>query len=202
MDKNYKYRKNQCQCGKEKDKRSELCNECRAALNVNLQKEKICNGCSLLYPIDEYNIRINKQGKPTRQSQCKKCRAAYTRKRTQEHPEKVKESNRLYALKRPDRIKMWSIRSRWKKQGYNPNEIEKFILEHKGGCEICGETKKLVLDHNHETGALRGMLCPECNFGLGKFKDNKNLLNKAINYLSSELPQGRGFQPNRNASKY
>ena len=184
MDKNYKYRKDQCECGKEKDKRSKLCNECRAALNVNLKKEKTCNGCGFPYTIDEYNVRINKQGKLTRRSQCKQCRAKYSRKRTQENPEKVKASSRIYALKHPERIRMWAIRSRLKKLGYNPDEIEKIISEHKGGCKICGTTKKLVLDHDHKTGIIRGMLCSECNFGLGKFKDNPTLLAKAINYLN------------------
>ena len=40
------------------------------------------------------------------------------------------------------------------------------------------------LDHNHGTGEFRGFLCDSCNTGLGKFKDDPELLNRAINYLS------------------
>lgn len=51
-------------------------------------------------------------------------------------------------------------------------------------CEICGSTKNLCWDHDHETEKHRGTLCRTCNFGLGLFKDKKPLLAKAIEYLS------------------
>lgn len=41
----------------------------------------------------------------------------------------------------------------------------------------------LSIDHCHETGAFRGLLCSECNFGLGKFKDDPELLLAAVEYL-------------------
>ena len=64
-------------------------------------------------------------------------------------------------------------------------------------CDICGGNEfagsrnnrhlgkvyALVMDHNHETGKFRGMLCNHCNRGLGNFKDNINNLQAAIDYL-------------------
>lgn len=61
-------------------------------------------------------------------------------------------------------------------------------------CAICENPEKskgsnsqkirrLAVDHCHTTGKIRGLLCLECNRGLGAFKDSPNLLNKAINYL-------------------
>jgi hypothetical protein len=55
-------------------------------------------------------------------------------------------------------------------------------------CSICGiEEKdikgKLHVDHCHDTGKIRGLLCKNCNVALGHFKDNVDLLKKAINYL-------------------
>ncbi len=53
-------------------------------------------------------------------------------------------------------------------------------------CEICGQPpsrKRLAIDHDHETGKLRGMLCHTCNLGLGAFKDSEVLLHKAFYYL-------------------
>lgn len=186
MDKNKKYRKNLCQCGNEKDKRAKLCLKCRFALNINLKPNKNCRGCGKSHLIDEYEFRIS-NGKKTRQSRCKKCRAEYSKQQAILFPEKIKERSRQYAKKRPDRVKMWAMRSRWKRWGHNPDEVEKFIIDHREkGCRICGLLDKLVVDHNHSTGRLRGMLCSECNFGLGKFKDSKELLLKAFKYLESE----------------
>jgi hypothetical protein len=61
------------------------------------------------------------------------------------------------------------------------------ILEHQNNeCAIChisfNETKPYV-DHCHTTNDVRGILCSQCNFGLGQFKDNVDFLLNAINYL-------------------
>lgn len=60
----------------------------------------------------------------------------------------------------------------------------------KGPCEICGELPRsvLVIDHDHETGAFRGMLCHQCNTGLGKLGDSVAGLQRAIAYLEKERP--------------
>lgn len=50
-------------------------------------------------------------------------------------------------------------------------------------CEICGDDVKLVIDHCHETGYLRGVLCNRCNILLGAAKDDVAILAKAIQYL-------------------
>ena len=50
-------------------------------------------------------------------------------------------------------------------------------------CTICGQGGDLVVDHDHQTNKIRGMLCNHCNRGLGHFKDNPNLLEYARNYL-------------------
>ena len=63
-------------------------------------------------------------------------------------------------------------------------------------CKICGKTvhkatknsrdnkKQAVIDHDHKTGKLRGLLCHQCNVGLGNFKDDINRMLNAILYLS------------------
>lgn len=50
-------------------------------------------------------------------------------------------------------------------------------------CVICGAEDKLVVDHDHITGAVRGMLCNHCNRGLGHFRDDPMLLEFAAQYL-------------------
>lgn len=65
------------------------------------------------------------------------------------------------------------------------------VLERFGNrCGICGATessgrkKELHVDHSHETGQIRGLLCNHCNFGIGHFKDDVLLLQAAIKYLA------------------
>lgn len=58
-------------------------------------------------------------------------------------------------------------------------DIKKTITE----CVICGSYEPLVVDHDHKTGKIRGMLCNHCNRGLGHFRDDPELLVFAAEYL-------------------
>lgn len=52
-----------------------------------------------------------------------------------------------------------------------------------GQCNICGKTANLAVDHDHKTNKFRGLLCSNCNMGLGHFKDDPMLLEFAQIYL-------------------
>ena len=58
-------------------------------------------------------------------------------------------------------------------------------------CVICGSLGKLVVDHDHVSGKVRGMLCNHCNRGLGHFRDDPTILEFAAQYLyaSADAPQ-------------
>lgn len=63
-----------------------------------------------------------------------------------------------------------------------------FLQDNK--CAICGDGpsgrfKYLCVDHDHNTGTVRQLLCDRCNRGLGQFKDNLGLMRQAIDYLES-----------------
>jgi len=64
---------------------------------------------------------------------------------------------------------------------------DRLVEEHGEACRICGATpettKYLCVDHDHETGAVRGLLCEPCNIGLGWFRDDPARLLAAIDYL-------------------
>jgi len=71
-----------------------------------------------------------------------------------------------------------------------PREDYTALLERQGGrCAICREraTGQLALaaDHDHATGAIRGLLCSRCNNGLGSFRDDAALLETAVDYLGA-----------------
>ncbi|MBA2280271.1 MAG: endonuclease VII domain-containing protein [Actinomycetota bacterium] len=58
-----------------------------------------------------------------------------------------------------------------------------------GGCAICGAAParlaSLHLDHDHHTGAIRGILCINCNQGIGKFGEDVERLRRAAEYLAA-----------------
>jgi hypothetical protein len=54
-------------------------------------------------------------------------------------------------------------------------------------CVICGANEKLVIDHDHNTGKIRGLLCGHCNRGLGHFRDDPTLLEFAAQYLYASV---------------
>lgn len=70
--------------------------------------------------------------------------------------------------------------------GLTPDQVDEMA---QAGCAICGthawtgRHKGPHVDHDHTTGAVRGILCHECNTGLGKFRDNPDLLERAVAYL-------------------
>lgn len=72
--------------------------------------------------------------------------------------------------------------------GIDPVEYERLLSKQNGLCAICQQRcshgKNLSVDHYHLTGEVRGLLCCECNTGLGKFRDNPALLRQAAHYLA------------------
>lgn len=67
--------------------------------------------------------------------------------------------------------------------GISIEELEAMTEQQKGMCAICKVEKGSHVDHNHVTGKVRGMLCGNCNRGIGCLKDNITFLNNAIEYL-------------------
>jgi len=125
-------------------------------------KYKICNVCHILKE-DYKDFDINQtdaQGRKTTRPTCTECR-----KDIDGVPLKASEKKRMSEIK-----------------------PEKFFI-----CPICKKssipyiTANLVIDHNHETGNAREWICDSCNTGLGRFKDNIELMQEAIKYLKKHL---------------
>lgn len=74
-------------------------------------------------------------------------------------------------------------KAKWKSRGITDLGLAEEVYEKRTVCEICGSSLRLQLDHCHETNKIRGMLCGNCNIGLGIFKDKVDVLRKAVDYL-------------------
>lgn len=78
----------------------------------------------------------------------------------------------------------------FKRYGITPEEYDKLYVAQDGKCAICEATRGsdtaeyLCVDHCHETGAIRGLLCNSCNRGIGNLKDSVQLVTKALAYLT------------------
>lgn len=102
--------------------------------------------------------------------------------------EKGKKANKRWRLKNKNRVKLsnslWHLKNSY---GLTFEDREKLIKDQNSKCLICGEKKKLIIDHDHKTGKVRGLLCNDCNLGLGRFKDNIEIISNSILYLQGQL---------------
>ncbi len=106
------------------------------------------------------------------------------------NPEKYRERERKYKKRNWARL---SVHESLRKLGLTNEQFVLMNEKQNKKCSICGleETRKsrnggicrLAIDHCHESGKIRGLLCHACNTAIGKFKDNTDLLKSAIRYL-------------------
>lgn len=104
--------------------------------------------------------------------------------------ERNKEKYRQYYLEnRHTKIKQSNDAKRKRLFGLTPEEYENLKQTQDYQCAICEDDlqpkQKTHIDHCHRTGKVRGILCENCNRGLGMFKDNTERLAKAIRYLEN-----------------
>jgi len=108
------------------------------------------------------------------------------------HSYRCKDCKKQYdtEYKKTDNYKKKVRKSKWKEAKINITyeKYEEMLKEQEGKCGICGTVenqfgKGMCVDHCHETGTIRGLLCTECNLGLGHFKDQTKLLENAKQYL-------------------
>ena len=113
----------------------------------------------------------------------------------EKNPEKVKEKHKKYAEKNKERCKEYYSNNkdkafeRYLKNTYQMS-VEEYETSLKNQSEVCAickskcvSGKKLAVDHNHDTGEFRGVLCRQCNRALGMFRDSPTILHSALEYL-------------------
>jgi hypothetical protein len=108
--------------------------------------------------------------------------AANEKKWRERHPE----TNRK-------RSREWQERFRKEKAyGVSLEEFERLLVFQNGVCAVCrqpetatrnGKAMKLAVDHHHDSGLVRGLLCTNCNNGIGRFGDDPARLRAAADYL-------------------
>jgi hypothetical protein len=134
---------------------------------------KVCKKCGLEKPREAFGPHgVAKNGV---KSECRACEAARAREYRAADKERVSAINRRSLLKT--------------RYGMTEKVFSMLLEAQDHCCAICGTDDPggrgdgFVVDHCHDTGKIRGLLCTSCNTGLGLFKDDANALSKAIEYL-------------------
>jgi Recombination endonuclease VII len=126
---------------------------------------KRCPDCGEWKQLDEFPR--NRNCKDGRHPYCKPCHNA----RGKESKQRLYGGSRHYHLQR--------------RYGIGANEFDDLVVQQDGVCAICGRPRPEHVDHDHETGAVRGILCFNCNGGLGQFRDSIDSLLTAAAYLEA-----------------
>ena len=81
-----------------------------------------------------------------------------------------------------------------KKYGITPEQFDELLKKQSARCAICGKSGsgrigggRLLVDHCHKTGAVRGLLCHQCNSAIGMLNDDVDVVASAFRYLSGRL---------------
>ncbi|MFA5053580.1 MAG: endonuclease VII domain-containing protein [Parcubacteria group bacterium] len=110
------------------------------------------------------------------------------------HRETVKRQVKRWQEANPEKRKSQRLRA----FGITYAEFSQLMERQLNRCAICGAEKTQdgrmfpVVDHCHQTGKVRGLLCMNCNQGLGKFKDDPAILRSAADYLEINGSSGAG----------
>lgn len=100
------------------------------------------------------------------------------------NPEKIKENKAKYYQKVKDQYRAIDLKRNY---GMTVAEYDAMLLAQGGVCAICRGVnkngKRLSVDHNHDTGAVRDLLCASCNLVIGHCREQALILREAIRYL-------------------
>lgn len=163
---------------------------------MNLAKTKVCSKCGIEKPLNEFGKE--KRLKHGLRCWCKSCCSEYNKVYNQINEKRVKAQKKEY-LARPEIKAMYAEyreRNKNKKAEYDLmrtynitiEQKQQMITDQNGLCGICRakfkNQKDACVDHDHETGKIRGMLCKTCNKLLGII-EKQGFLELSMNYLNN-----------------
>lgn len=169
---------------------------------------KRCSKCGELKPLTAFyrEQRCRDGYRPD----CKACFAARAKQWYSHNRQHVLARVKAWQQANPERVKETRDASRPRRRaidrdarlrrvfGLSSDQYEAMLADQGGGCALCGRTplpgRSLHVDHHHETGVVRGLLCFRCNAGIGQFREDKLRLADAIVYLARGR---RALEPGR-----
>lgn len=150
---------------------------------------RTCSTCSLVKAMDAFPQRAA----GVRRKTCQACRTEAMRSCRQANPEAARARAAAYRKRRPEVAKAANLKNLY---GLTLLEYEAMLASQEHLCAIChqSETVALSVDHNHQTGAVRGLLCGNCNRMIGLAGEDIARLLAAVAYLEKHSPEHLGRQ--------
>lgn len=145
---------------------------------------KKCTNCGIEYPIDSFRSRGGKYSH-LKKSRCNECLYIDYKDWADQNFEKIS------SYREKDK---WTLKKRCQRHGISINEFLSVFNEQDCSCAICKKNiiiEESAIDHNHESGEFRGILCKTCNRALGMFMDSPDILMSAYEYLISKGYYGK-----------
>lgn len=153
-------------------------------------ESKKCFDCGDLRLADEFAVDIGRRDGLS--GRCKACNSRHAEEWRAAYPERHQDMHRRYNAQNREAIRRYKLLSQF---GITREQYDRLSDIQDGTCAICREPeqtrannghtlKELAVDHDHETGAIRGLLCARCNKALGGFRDNIDYLRRAAEYLT------------------
>jgi hypothetical protein len=154
---------------------------------------KTCTKCHVAY--DESEFYKEKGLKSGLSSQCRYCKSAAQKARYRDPERKARRDAiaKQWKAEHPEEARRINLKGMLKfHYGMTLEQYDALLEEQDGLCAICGKAPKnggqrLYVDHDHDTGAIRGLLCVGCNVHLG-WLEAPGILAAALIYLGQQAP--------------
>lgn len=147
--------------------------------------EKRCSKCRQIKPTAEFYIRRDRGKRARPKECCKKCCYITTHAWAVKNREKVRSySHKWNTGKGRD---WWRNKHYQLRYGISLAAYDALLAAQGGACACCGKPilmrRHIHVDHCHRTHVVRGILCRSCNLGMGNFRDDPAVMERAIAYL-------------------
>ena len=176
----------------------------------------LCNKCKIEQPEEEFYLKW--KNKDIRHKICRTCKKEWAQSKhgrqkryNYNSSKKGKQSVARYRVATKEQRRKWqqNYAKSGKQKHHNLarrfkmtlDDYKRMIFDQKGVCAICGnaetamlcgKVKDLAVDHAHETGKVRELLCQKCNLGIAQFRENIGYLANAIVYIEKHKKTEEG----------
>lgn len=156
--------------------------------------KRICTKCGKGKPEDITNFGVDKRRPIGLCSQCRKClrikNREYMRKRIRTAEQKAQDCRNHAKWHLTDKYKSWRLMRDF---GITLEQFNQAFEKQGGICAVCGRPETatingkifwLSVDHDHNTGKVRGLLCHKCNIALGHLEENPVIIQSLLTYIT------------------